>query len=252
MGQDSTLFGGSQERFHTTIWSDVLKAGDRNHPESREKLSQLCQAYWRPVYAYVRRSWGKSVDDAKDLTQGFFARFLEKDYLSRLQPERGSFRGYLKQALHHFLINEKQSDWNRRAQGRLIRLDATPEEFERLGLASPEETADRMYDREWFRCVVGAAIGELRERLEREGKASYFQAFETYCLQSPEGLLGDAAPEAPTYHEVAEKLGIKEDDVRNYLSSCRRTLREIVKTHLREYTASEDDVDRELREAAGG
>src|SRR5262245_9712599 len=105
MTDRDTSIGGSRKGFPTTIWSDIIAAGDSSDPQSRDRLDRLLRTYWKPVFAYVRSSWRKPVEDAKDLTQAFFASVLQKGYLSRLDPDRGSFRGYLKKALKHFLID---------------------------------------------------------------------------------------------------------------------------------------------------
>ena len=122
----------------------------------------------------------------------FFARFLEKDYWSRLQPERGSFRAYLKRALQHFLVNAKRDAAVRRPEGGLFSIDALPAELEALG-ASATETPEQAYDREWFAGLLDASFEELRALLARDGKTLYYDIFRAYCLE--EG--GGGA--APTY-----------------------------------------------------
>src|SRR5437867_688008 len=92
--------------FATTHWSVVLTAGDAHSPQASEALEQLCRAYWYPLYAFVRRQ-GYAAHDAQDLTQGFFASFLKKDYLATVGPEKGRFRSFLLAALRHFLSDER-------------------------------------------------------------------------------------------------------------------------------------------------
>lgn len=241
--KDSTSLGGPERIMRTTIWSDILAAGNRADPGSKQKLNDLCRTYWKPVYAYIRAAWNKPVDEAKDLTQAFFARFLEKDYLAHLKPEHGSFRGYLKRALKNFLINAKEAERSRRAA---FSLDAAPEEWERLG--SDAETPDKAFDRAWFHGLLDDSIRELREVLTREDKAAYFDVFQAYCLEAP-SILDEGS--TVSYAEVARKLNLQETDVRNYLSYCRRTLKRLVSDRIREYATGDDDVERELREAAG-
>jgi len=105
-----TAIGGPDTAFRTTVWSDILAAGDPAHPRSRDLMALLLRTYWKPAYMYVRTMWKANVEDAKDLTQAFFARLLEKDFCARLRPERGSFRGYLKRALKNFLLNARRHD----------------------------------------------------------------------------------------------------------------------------------------------
>ncbi len=238
-----TSLGGPARSFPTTAWSDVLAAGDAGRPDRAERLGLLLALYWKPVYVYIRAAWRKPVEDAKDLTQAFFARLLETDTIARARADRGSFRAYLKAALKHFLINAGRAEAVRRPATRLVSLDANPEEFVRLGPAAPDETPERAYDRQWFRCVVDAALEALRDRLAREGKSVYFDVFSAYVL-APE-----AAPASgdPGYRDVAARLGLRESDVRNHLAACRRELRAILADRIREYSDTEADVQDELR-----
>ncbi len=246
--------------FPTTIWSDILAAGNPASPQCRNKLELLVHSYWTPVYAYVRVAWHKSDDDAKDLTQAFFAHVLEKNYLSNVRPERGSFRGYLKQALKHFLIDADRASRSRRPERALFSLEAVPGELERISPPSPGDTPERAFDREWFRVLFEQAIGALRERLQREGKTVYFDAFRLYCLepasiatgQRPSTILTADDPGGPTYHQVGQRLGIKDSDVRNYLAYCRTVLKALLRERFRDYVETDDRVDEELEEALGG
>jgi len=232
-----TEMGGLPRAFPTTVWSEVIAAGDSAHPQHRRRLDHLLQAYWKPVYAFIRARWNKSVDDAKDLTQAFFVHVLEKDYVARLSEDRRSFRGYLKEALNHFLIDAERSAAVRRPRGPVVSLEAAPGVFEELGPAAPGESPEAAYDRHWFRCLMDASIETLRQVLRRDGKSLYFDTFRAYALD-PQS--------AATYRDVGERLGIPESQVRNYLTYCRLLLRAILKERIRGYTHAEADVDREL------
>jgi RNA polymerase sigma-70 factor (ECF subfamily) len=244
MGGRDTVIGGAQQSFPTTIWSQILAAGDPSDPQSRERLNQLILCYWKPVYAYIRASWHKSIEDAKDLTQAFFVRLLEKDYVSRLRPERGSFRGYLKQALKHFLNNADRDAAVRRPERPVFRLDATDEDLTQLGPGAPDESPDDAYDHEWFCSLVETCIEEFRQELTRQGKGIHFEVLKIYVLDP---LDPHREADRPTYGNVASRLGIKETDVRNYLNYCRTALRQILRARIRNYVEGEADVDRELR-----
>lgn len=255
MGVPDTNIGGSRKAFPSTIWSDILAAADAGSPDARERMDAILRQYWKPVYAYIRASWGKTIEDAKDLAQAFFAHVLQKDYLSRLRPEHGSFRGYLKKALKHFLIDAERAQAARRPDKPVISIEAQPEELERLGPQSSGEAPEAAYDRQWFRTLFDAGVEELRRLLMEDGRAAYWRVFQIYCLEPAQGadrhtaVAGEEAPPGPTYQEVARELGIKETDVRNYLSHCRRALKQILRNRIRDYVASDDDVDRELGEA---
>src|SRR5437867_2750392 len=154
MSNADTATGGLEREFPSTVWSDILAAGDPKNPNHRARLSGLVQAYWKPVYAYVRTAWRTSIEDSKDLTQAFFAHLLDKGYLGSLRADRGSFRGYLKKALKHFLIDAGRAAQARRPEGPVVSLEAMPKVLERLAPASPNESPEQVYDREWLRCLL--------------------------------------------------------------------------------------------------
>lgn len=237
MRQCDTILGGSRENFPSTIWSDVLAAAKSRNDGARERAGRLLRAYWRPVYAYVRASWRKPVEDCKDLTQSFFAHFLEKRTLARMRPEQGSFRGYLKRALRHFLIDAERHAAARRPSTPVLSLDLPAAELERIGPAAADELPEAAYDREWFRTLFDAAIAELQATLENDGKATYFAAFRAYCLEPSPGA---------TYREIAERLGLRENDVRNYLHHCRQTLRTLLRARVRDTVGTDGEVESEI------
>ncbi len=259
MKPNDTSMGGVPRGFATTIWSDILAAGDAASPEHRAALDRLVPTYWKPVYAYIRMAWNKSVEDAKDLTQEFFARFLEAGYLARLRPELGSFRAYLKRALKHFLVDSKRAEAARRPVTPAFHLDAVPGELEKLGLAAPGETPDRAYDREWFRCLFHSSVDALSRSLEAEGKSAYFAVFRSYCLdplraddaaQRSTVIRGEPGP-TPTYREIATRMGLRETDVVNYLHHCRALLRQIIKEQIRNYASTDAEAEQEYLEFVG-
>lgn len=233
--------GGPDRPFPTTIWSDILAAGNAGSPDSKQKLEQLLRTYWRPVYVYIRAAWGKTIEDAKDLAQAFFTHLIHKDYLSGARPEKGSFRGYLRTALKHFLIDAERSASARRPDGHLFSIEASTQELADLGTPKDRENPDQAYDREWFRGLVLSAVEDLRALLAKEKKETYFEIFRIYCIDAPEDELA-----RPTYREVADRLGIKETDVRNHLNYCRRHLRPLLQQRVRNYVAHESEVAPEL------
>jgi len=257
-----TSIGGSHRSFPTTIWSDILAAADPAAPDYRDRLDALVRGYWKPVYAYVRAAWKKSVEDAKDLTQSFFTHLLEKDTMARVRPDRGSFRGYLKKALKHFLIDADRAKSAREPDRPVFSLEAAPAELERLGPAAPDEPPDRAYDREWFRCLFDAAIADLHAFLKAEGKPLYFDIFRMYCIdptmprdtaRSSTFLQGaETGRIGPTYRDIALALGVNESDVRNHLNYCRSTFRSLLRRRIREYVAGDEDVDPELEAVLRG
>jgi RNA polymerase sigma-70 factor (ECF subfamily) len=180
--------------FPSTVWSEVLHPG---------RLEALCRKYWKPVFAYIRVSWpGTRLQDAEDLTQAFFARLLEKRTIDRATPLRGSFRAYLKTALRHFLIDAHRA--------------ARP-------IPIPEiRASEAAYDREWFLGVVRTCLDRLRAELERQKKPLYFEAFRLCCLKEP----------PLPYRRIAERLGLRESDVVNYLGYSRKLARRFLREEL--------------------
>lgn len=232
MAHRETSLGGRAGDFPSTAWSMIVAAADAHNPSCREQLERLIRAYWRPAYGYLR-ACGGGVEDAKDLTQEFFTRLLEREDVRRLSPDRGSFRGFLKRALKNFLIDASRREKARRpADARLIRFEDYPDMDWDSGKG---EDGDSAFEREWRRTVMGAAIEDLRGRV----KPADFEAFRSYCLNEGSDV---------TYSDLAKKLGVSEIDVRKGLERCRRELRELVRVRIRDYVHDERDVETEYRE----
>ena len=234
--ENETVMGGPARPMPVTHWSEVLSAADRSDPLHAQALDRLVQGYWKPVYAYIRRAWHRDVEDAKDLTQAFFTRILEKDSLARLRPERGSFRAYLKTALKHFLINDQEAATRRLPPGGLVHLEPSRQDLEALAPRDPSESPDAAYDRRWFLGMLDAAVDDLKGRLSGEGKNAYFEVFRILVLEAAD----------LSYRAVAERVGVRESDVRNYLHHCRLVFREILRRRIRETVDSDAEVEREL------
>jgi len=245
MGYGDTTLGGSTRSFPTTQWSQILGAQDRTLPGYRDRLDVLLRTYWRPAYAYIRVGWKKSNEDAKDLTQSFFARLLQNGLIASARAEDGRFRSYFKQALRNFLIDADRAAEVRRPIEPVVALDGEAE-------VPSGATPDEVFDRQWLSCLVDDSIARLEAELRTEGKAVYFNVFRSYLLDP------DAAKETtvssrggelqlPTYGSVAGRWGLSESDVRNYLTHCRARLRELLKAAVRATVENPRDVEEELR-----
>lgn len=218
MRADETSLGGPDGPFPTTAWTEILAAGGA----APAPLADVLRRYWRPVYAYVRADWGKSIEDAKDLTQAFFVHLLERGDLARVRPDRGRFRSYLRRALKSFLIDAKRAAGAQRRRVPAGRLDLTDEELAAIGPASPAEPPDRAFAREWLHGVLEEAIEELRVALGRKGRETAFAVFHCYCLEGSE----------VTYAEVGRRLGLGETEVRHALEEARVLLRALVRRRV--------------------
>jgi len=241
MGFGDTTLGGAARSFPTTQWSQILAAQDPAQPGYRDRLDALFKTYWKPAYAYIRVGWRKSNEDAKDLTQSFFARLLQNGRIAAVQTDGGRFRSYLKQALKNFLIDSDRAAEARKA------LDPVP-----IPEEHPEAAPEREFDREWLSVLLDASIAALKAELARDGKKTYFNVFRSYLLDPDAAREVTVATQSgelslPTYASVGKRWGVSESDVRNYLTHCRVRLKEILKASVRETVDREGDVEDELR-----
>ena len=239
----SDAFPQGAREFQTTRWSMVLRAGEPG-AKAREALSNLCEAYWYPLYAYVRRQ-GHSAHDAQDLTQEFFARLLERGGVGDVAPGLGRFRTWLLTALKHFLINE----WHRaRAQKRgggavHVSMD---DDAEARYLREPADplTAEKLFDRRWALTLLDRVLARLGREMAETGKAAHFEALK-FCLSG----------EKRAYTEVAATLGMTEGAVKVAVHRLRERYRALIRAEIMETVADPDEVDGELRDlfaALGG
>ena len=247
---DDTSIGGSRRDFPSTSWNLIRGAGKAH----REHLERLIYLYWKPAYLYLRAAGRKSIEDAKDLTQDFFARLIERKDWDRLTPERGSFRGFLKKALKNFMIDAARREQARRPQSGLFLF-----RFEEVRDAHPTVDPEKAFDREWLKTLLRDSIKDLEIRLKKEGSSNLFDVFKLYCLpedgsgdpsETTQFMLGESG--GKTYADVAKQLGLRESDVRKRLARCRAVLREIVLERIRDYSASEDEVMTEFEKIVRG
>jgi RNA polymerase sigma factor (sigma-70 family) len=227
----------------------VVRAAASADPETRRRAFEaLVTAYWRPVYKYLRLKWSAPGEDAEDLTQGFFARALEKGFFDRFDPSRSRFRTYLRTCLDGFVANERKSARRLKRGGGAehVSLDFAGAEAE-LGRQGPPEGGDmeEYFHREWVRSLFGVAVEGLRKRCVEAGKSVPFALFERYDLEGPD------APTRPSYAELARELGIPETQVTNHLAWARREFRRLVLEALAEATGSDEEFRAEARQLLG-
>jgi RNA polymerase sigma-70 factor (ECF subfamily) len=160
-------------RFTTTHWSVVLNAKQSHRPEAREALELLCRTYYYPIYGFIRRQ-GNGPDEAQDLTQEFFQRFLAKDYLASVAPEKGRFRSFLLASVKHFLGAARVRDLAIKRGGRQTFIPLDEESVEERYLLEPksERPPEAFYDRDWATTLMERALAGLREEFQNEGKGS--------------------------------------------------------------------------------
>ena len=229
----------ARSAFVTTQWSAVLAAGRSDTACSQAALEQLCRVYWYPLYAYVRRR-GQSPHDAQDLTQEFFARLLERNWLARADQTRGRFRTFLLTTLERFLANE----WDKvRALKRGGGLPTLPLQFDsaetRYG-AEPADTRspEQAFERRWALTLLDEVLRRLEAEQRAEGKAGQF-ALLRQCL------VGDRA--SLPYDQIAQATGLSEGAVKVAVHRLRLRYRELLRAEIANTVDSPDEVDAEMR-----
>lgn len=227
------------ERFSATHWSVVLAAGQVASPQAEAALARLCQTYWYPLYAFIRRE-GHDPHEAQDLTQDFFARFLEKNYLSNVDPRKGKFRSFLLASLKHFLANE----WDRRQAAKRggghahIPLDElTAENLYRLE-PTHDYSAERVFERRWALTLLEQTLNRLREELASAGKSALFDALKVY-------LTGEKA--VVSQAEVAARLRMSEGAVKVAVHRLRQRYRDLIRDEIAQTVAGPAEIEEELR-----
>lgn len=224
--------------FATTRWTVVLAAGRKSTPQADVALEELCRTYWYPLYAFVRRQ-GHSKEDAEDLTQAFFARFLEKNYLEGLSGERGQFRAFLLASLKHFLANEWDRANRQKRGGGAAMLSLDWQDAETRYHLDPADTLspDRLFDRTWAVTLLERVIIRLRQENNDEGRAAVFDTLKPYLMVGKGAI---------PYAEAARNLGLSEGAVRVAVHRLRRRYRELLRDEIAQTLAPSGSVEDEM------
>ncbi len=236
-----TSIGGPQRAFGSTLWTVVLEAQDPGSPGRREALQRLIEAYWKPVYFFVRRK-GSDPESAKDLTQGFFAALLERNFLKNVHRDRGRFRTFLLTALENYLADERDRAraLKRGGDRAVFPLDFEGAENEVPGEPASPESPDRAFRRDWAMRVLSRALQDVRAEFAASGREGEFEALRLH--------LSLGAGPAPSYADLARRLGVSEQDVANRIHRARARVREAVLGVIRSYSGTEEDAQEELRD----
>jgi DNA-directed RNA polymerase specialized sigma24 family protein len=238
----------NQGAFPATRPSVVRDLGSVDPVRRAAAHDALARSYWRPVYVYIRLRWRRSPEDAQDLTQEFFTRAFEREYLSRYDPAKARFRTFVRTCLDGFLANEDK------AAGRLKRgggVTITSVDFARFDAdlaahaRSDEPDPERWFHREWIRGLFTDAVDRLRTHCDAEGHGRAFTLFLRYDIEGPD------AGERPSYAILARETGLRVTDVTNELAWARRAFREIVLQLLRDVCTSDDEFRAEARDLLG-
>ena len=247
MTQDELLGG---DRFPATRWSVIEGSRSQDGAERKRALDTLCEAYWRPVYKYVRLRWSRVPEDAQDLTQGFFTEMLERELLNRFDAGKSRLRTYLRLCVDSFVMNQDKAAGRQKRGGDVqhLALDFAGAEKE-IGsgfidaavIASPD-SLEEFFEKEWVRSLFTLAVEDLRRLCTERRREQAFRLFEAYDLD------GD---EATSYDRLAQEHGIGVTEVTNALAWARREFRKIALKRLREICGSDDEFRRESKAVFG-
>ena len=227
------------ESFATTRWTMVLQAGDLPNPDSERALAELCTSYWYPLYTFVRRR-GYEREAARDLTQAFFVKVLEKNFVVAADRDRGKFRSFLLGALKHFLANE----WDRdnalkRGGGKThVAIDFVEGEETYGRELADTGTPEDSYARSWALVQVDRALEDLRQEMVRAGQEARFEKLGPFLTGEDRGM---------RYREVAAELGISEGAVKVGVHRMRLRFGELLRTQVGQTLDDPEDIDEELR-----
>jgi RNA polymerase sigma-70 factor (ECF subfamily) len=224
--------------FTTTHWSVVLEAQGES-PAAQQALEDLCRTYWRPIYGFVRRE-GAKPEEAKDITQGFFALVLERKDFNSVRQEKGRLRSFLLASLKHFMANERRDAATlKRGGGRtLLPLDGIESydssDFDRGDMLSP----DLLYDRRWAFTVLDRVFERLREESQRSLNPPLLQRLNT--------LLSDE-PDRPSQAEIAREFGMTENAVKQAFHRLRQRYRQLLHEEVAHMVATPAEIEDEMR-----
>jgi RNA polymerase sigma factor (sigma-70 family) len=228
---------GGTSSFSTTQWTLVVAAGHGGPDEMRQALAHLCQAYWYPIYAFIRRH-GADADRASDLTQGFFARLLEKGDLADVDRSRGRFRSWLLSSAKHFVANERDRQCTaKRGGGHAVApIDVTNAESRYRMEPAHELTPERAFERQWALTLLSQVLDALRQECISQGRGRQFEMLKG-CLAGGEGA----------NQQAARELGISDAAVRMALHRLRRRYREILRRKIAQTVDRPEQVEEELQ-----
>jgi RNA polymerase sigma-70 factor (ECF subfamily) len=233
---DST--SGASPKFQPTQWTLVRRASF-NSPQSQDALEKLCCSYWYPIYAFIRRN-GRAPHDAQDLTQEFFARFLETNSIVRADPKRGKFRTFLLAALKNFLTDahRKASAWKRGGGIKIVSFEETEAE-ERYRLEPVDNrTPDQIYEERWLVGLLEIAMAHLRDEFHAAGKERQFQVLKTFLSQE-----GDVE----AYNAAGAELNTSGKTIAVAVHRIRRRFRQVVRSAIADTVSSPEEVEAEYR-----
>jgi DNA-directed RNA polymerase specialized sigma24 family protein len=240
-----TDIGGPLHKFPVTNHSAIVGARSDDQLVRQRAFDTILANYWKPAYKYIRFKWQTGNEDAKDLTQGFFANAFEKNHFGGYDARKASFQTFLRTCLDGFVANERKAAGRLKRGGDLdhFQLDFVAAEDELVAHASAVDLSPEDYfHREWVRWMFTMAVAALRQLCEDSGRTVHFQLFESYDLSDDAGV---------SYASLGKDFGLDPATVNTYLAAARRDFRRIVLEKLREITATDEEFRTEARSLLG-
>ena len=226
------------DAFQTTQWSLLLSARYDSVDVAREAFDGLARIYWKPLYAYVRRR-GHSVEESEDLVQGFFARFIEKDYLTSVSADKGRFRAFLLTCIKRYISDEHDKHQAQKRGGQLqqLSIDTVLMESTLLARVATVASPEAAYDRAWAICVLDEALLRMEKKNSSDGKARLFALLKSRLVGG-----GDR-----DYTDLAEETGLTEATLRKKVERVRKEYKAAVQAVVRDSLQLEVEVNDELK-----
>jgi RNA polymerase sigma factor (sigma-70 family) len=240
-----TDIGGPLHKFPATNHSAIAGARSDDQLTRRRAFDTILTSYWKPAYKYIRLKWHADNEDAKDLTQGFFANAFEKNHFASYDAGKASFQTFLRTCLDGFVANERKAGRRLKRGGDMdhYQLDFVTAESELAAhAASSDLSPEDYFHREWVRWMFTIAVEALRQRCEESRRTVHFQLFELYDLRDEANV---------SYASLGKQFGLDQVTVNNYLAAARREFRRIVLEKLREITATDEEFRNEARSLLG-
>jgi RNA polymerase sigma-70 factor (ECF subfamily) len=227
-------------RFATTHWSVVLAAGRPKSASYRQALETLCQTYWFPLYAYLRRH-GCNCHQSQDYTQAFFTALLDKGGLGLADPKRGKFRSFLLASLKHFLSNERARARAKKRGGNRKVLSIDFEKAENQYALEPRDelSPEKLFERSWALTVLERTMARLQAEADGTGKQKLFKCLKLYLI---------ADEDSDPYSKVADDLNMTEGAVRTAVHRLRKRYRELLRDEIAQTVTSDEQIDEEIRD----
>jgi len=227
------------EWFASTHWSVVLAAKNGDSDTASEALEELCRTYWPPLYAFIRRE-GHDEAEAKDLTQEFFLRLIDREFLQHLRHRRGKFRSFLLTFLKHFLMEQrgKAKTQKRGGGATIISMEQLVEEGSYLNETVDHFSPDQVFERRWAQTVFQVALNRLRDEYVQSGRGPFFDLLKDFQPREPG---------APSYAELGARFGMTEAAVKSAVQRMHQRHREILREEIAHTVTSPHEIDGEIR-----